>query len=87
MNIFLTGATGFLGKNFLEKLLLNITDKDVVYILLRREIKIKDARIKELFGCLEEIEQFKNEILECNYFFHIAANSTFGYNFDYDSVN
>ena len=87
MNIFVTGATGFLGRNFLPELLSAIGDEDRVFLLLRRDIDIDDARVKKLFGALETVEKFSREIAGCEYIFHLAANPAYGSKADYDSVN
>lgn len=87
MNIFITGVTGFIGRNFLSQLFLIIKPSDNIFILLRKKIQYEDSRINSLFGRLEEIEKFKDEILRCDYFFHLAANPIYGSNSDYDKVN
>ena len=50
--IFVTGATGFLGKVLLEKLLRSCPDLKMIYVLVRPK-KGVDAtqRLNELFNC------------------------------------
>jgi FlaA1/EpsC-like NDP-sugar epimerase len=51
--IFVTGATGFLGKVLVEKLLRSCGDLQKIYILLRpKKGKSIDERLKELIGNL-----------------------------------
>ena len=87
MKYFITGATGFIGKSFMSKLYLALEPDDRCFILVRKEAQFDDNRITRLFGSLEEITKFKDEIQQCDYFFHIAANPSFGSDIDYDSVN
>ncbi|MBI4680585.1 MAG: NAD(P)-dependent oxidoreductase [Nitrospirae bacterium] len=88
MNIFITGATGFIGNNLLARLLAVLNPGDKCYILQRRDIQqFSDERIIRLYGNLEDIRGFKKEILNCDYFFHLAANAVFGSDFDYDKAN
>lgn len=87
MNIFLTGATGFIGKSFLSNLLNVLGTEDRCFVLQRREFQFEDKRVVQLIGSFEEISQFRDDILNCEYFFHLAANPIFGSNLDYDKVN
>lgn len=87
MNIFITGATGFIGKNFLSQLLPDIKPEDTCYLLLRKVAQFEDKRIVQLVGSLEDLIKFEKEILSCEYVFHLAANATYGSDFDYDKVN
>jgi alcohol-forming fatty acyl-CoA reductase len=49
--IFLTGATGFLGKVILEKFFRSLPEIKVIYILVRpkRGVEIMDRVMKEIF--------------------------------------
>lgn len=48
--IFITGATGFLGKLLLEKLLRTCTNLKKVYLLIRsKKGKTTDQRFQEIF--------------------------------------
>ncbi|MBI5195880.1 MAG: SDR family NAD(P)-dependent oxidoreductase [Nitrospirae bacterium] len=87
MNIFITGATGFIGKNFMEQLYPAMGADDRCFVLVRKKALFDDSRITQLNGSLEEITKFKDEILQCEYFFHIAANPVFGSDINYDKVN
>jgi fatty acyl-CoA reductase len=50
--IFITGATGFLGKSLVEKLLRSCYDIDRIYLLVRaKKGKAADERLDELTDC------------------------------------
>lgn len=87
MNIFITGATGFIGRSFLSQLLSAMKPEDRIFLLSRKEQGHEDGRIVTLIGNLSDIPKFKNEILSSEYIFHLAANATFGGSCDYDEVN
>lgn len=49
-NIFITGATGFMGKVLLEKLLYSCSDLNVIYIVMRpKRGKLPKARLDDMF--------------------------------------
>jgi short-subunit dehydrogenase/uncharacterized protein YbjT (DUF2867 family) len=87
VNIFITGASGFIGRNFLKQLLLNATSEWRVYVLVRDPLNYQDPRVIELQGELNNISAFRDELLESDYVFHLAANATFGNDIDYEAVN
>jgi nucleoside-diphosphate-sugar epimerase len=78
VNIFITGATGFIGNHFLVKLLARLRVEDRVFLLVRRKGVIHDQRVQELMGSLEDVARFRDEILSSDYVFHLAANPVFG---------
>lgn len=87
MNIFITGATGFLGKNLLSHLLPAVKPEDRIFLTMRKEFNYGDKRITPLIGDLSDVHRFKEEILSCEYVYHLAANATYGSDFDYDKAN
>ena len=87
MNVFLTGATGFVGKSFVTNLLDVINPNDTIFVLVRKEVEYKDSRIIQLAGSLEDISNFRNDILCCQYVFHMAAIAAFGSALNFDRVN
>ncbi|XP_037993765.1 fatty acyl-CoA reductase 1 isoform X2 [Motacilla alba alba] len=69
-NILLTGATGFVGKVLLEKLLRSCPKVKAVYVLVRKKAKqTPEARIEEITSCKlfdrlrEEQPNFKEKII------------------------
>jgi nucleoside-diphosphate-sugar epimerase len=68
MKIFLTGASGFIGKNFVNEA---IKKKHFVYCLSRKNRKSKNKNIKWIKG---ELDANLSEVLEdCDVFVHLAA--------------
>ncbi len=50
--IFVTGATGFLGKVLIEKLLRSCYDLKVIYVLVRPKRGVPvEKRLDEIFNC------------------------------------
>jgi hypothetical protein len=87
MHIFVTGASGFIGNQFIEELKTKLEKKDKVTVLSRKSQRFLDSRFECLIGNLENIDNFKEIILECEYVFHIAANATYGNKEDYEKTN
>lgn len=76
-NVILTGATGFLGKNFLKLLLSsNVT----VYALIRNDIDFKDRNLIVINDSLKNIHKyksyFKHKSIET--FYHLAWEGSRG---------
>ena len=63
-SIFMTGATGFLGKALVEKLLRECSGLKSIYLLVRKK-KEKSAseRVDELFNCKVSTFEFSQSIL------------------------
>ena len=87
MNIFITGASGFIGRVFLKQLLQITAVEWRIYVLVRYPLGYQDPRVIELQGELQSITAFREELLESDYVFHLAANATFGNDIDYEAVN
>lgn len=87
MNIFITGATGFIGSVFLKTLLPSLNGTDKVFVLVRSIQQYADKRLVQLVGTLEMMHNFKESILMSDYFFHIAAESRLVGGKNYTKIN
>ncbi len=80
MKIFITGATGFLGKACVKSLLAGSDAQLQLFLLARsplaRELR-DDRRVTCLAGDLNSLNSHSSTILDCDYVFHIAANADF----------
>lgn len=74
MNIFVTGASGFIGNSFIKDLLARVGTDDIIYTLVRVPSQCTDKRVKQLPGTLEAIDSYRKEVISSAYFFHIAAD-------------
>ncbi|XP_038214721.1 putative fatty acyl-CoA reductase CG5065 [Zerene cesonia] len=65
-SVFITGATGFLGKMFVERLLYNCKDIDKIYVLIRpKKGQDTDKRLKKIFDVpiFEKLKETRPEDL------------------------
>jgi len=75
-NIFITGANGWIGEKFLEKLLLNRFN---VVALIRKkntrhkELEKKNSNLRFIESELEKIEQWENSLNNIDILIHLAA--------------
>lgn len=77
MKIFITGASGFVGDYLLKDMLRVLDHTATIYTLLRSPIEVFDPRVKVLKGSLEEIEKYSEELCDCEYVYHLAADANF----------
>ena len=73
MNVFMTGASGFIGGRLVGKLL---DDNHRLTILIRDPLKAKElatAGVKIFAGDLSDKEMLKSAMEECDWVFHLAA--------------
>lgn len=87
MKLFVTGGTGFIGRVFLEHLLRDLPEDAVIHLLIRKPADFDDPRIHPLVADLTDIGKAREQLLECDYVFHLGGNATFGDEADYDAVN
>ena len=76
-NIFLTGASGFLGSHFIKD---SVNHNYKIYALTRKKENIRlnvgSSHIEILEGNINEIEKFQTILSECNYFIHLAGEKS-----------
>lgn len=72
--IFLTGASGFIGSNLVEKLIL---DDNQIYALTRRPIEHPDKRVKLITADIVRPKSYLPFLKECSLVFHCAAYISF----------
>ncbi len=87
MTVFVTGATGFVGRRFLPRLLTRLGPADRVYSLERRPEKPGDARVRPLAGDLRNLAPHAAALLESQWIYHLAADATFGAGARYHEIN
>lgn len=73
MNIFITGASGFIGKAFLKKLKPLLAGGDRAFCLSRRPPQEPAGNITWLTGDLGNAETFRAELLAADYVVHIGG--------------
>lgn len=89
MKVFVTGASGFVGRMLVNKLLQRLSSTDLIYILVRHEDSVsdEDPRLVKLRGVLENISTHADVLSRCNYVYHVGAIARFSGRFDYTAVN
>lgn len=74
MKVFITGATGFLGKHLIGRL---VTENHEIKALTRRANALKDKSVTEVVGNLANIDEWKKELNDCDVVVHCAAKVEF----------
>jgi len=74
MKILVTGGTGLLGKNLIERL---ISESHEVKALVRKSGALKDFKIDEIDGNLRNIQEWKQALQGCDAVIHCAAKVEF----------
>lgn len=87
MIVFVTGATGFVGRHFLPRLLARLGPADKVYTLVRQPKRAADSRVLPLVGDLRTIGDHAAALLDADWIFHLAADATLGAGAHYAEVN
>ena len=73
MKIFMTGATGFIGRNLAEKM---ANEKHQLVVMLRdrsRGAEFEQLGIRVIYGDLSDREVLKSGMAGCDWVFHLAA--------------
>lgn len=87
MVVFVTGATGFVGRFFLKELLKHLRDNDVVRVLVRRSYTPNDPRVHPVAGDLLHASCWLPAISGADWVFHLAADAAFGNGPHYATIN
>lgn len=74
MKIFITGSSGFIGKNFLEALLTSYPEHQIV-VLQRSTSPITNLSIRIVQADFHDVESYREELLSSEYIFHLAASA------------
>lgn len=74
MKVFVTGATGFIGKRLVDKLIKN---GDEVIALVRNQKHNLPNEVKVIYGDIIEMDSFKYAGAGCSRLYHLAAMITF----------
>ena len=74
MKFFITGSTGFIGRNFLDLLLKSFKGHEVV-LLQRNPRYFYNSDVRIISGDLHIIDTYKSELIDSDYVFHIAASA------------
>lgn len=73
MKIFITGSSGFIGKNLIPRL---IKEGHEIYALYRKKPERADSRVRIVIGNLEEPKTFMKYLNRCDLLVHLAAIKT-----------
>lgn len=87
MNVFLTGATGFVGRVLVDTLLARLQPGDRVFALARSELLVRHPQLSVLRGSLAEAATHADVLRGCDHVFHLAALASFAGRGDYDGTN
>lgn len=74
MKVFITGATGFIGRNLIRKL---IGRGDEVVALVRRPDHRLPPEVKTICGDILSVESWKDSVKGCRRLYHLAAIVSF----------
>ncbi len=85
--VFLTGATGFVGRAVVRLLLQSLRPDDRLYLLVRRPIQSGDPRVVEVPGDLKALELVADIVRKADYLIHVAAEARLSGGHDYLGVN
>lgn len=86
-NVFLTGASGFVGQAVLSSLLARLSPEDNIYMLTRRTLDISDARVFEIRGDFAVLDSLYDVISKADYIIHVAGEARLRGTYDYVANN
>ncbi len=87
MIVFVTGASGFIGRALLNELLRNLGTEDVIRVLVRRPLPCVDARVHPIHGDLRQANEWLPSMRDADFVFHLGGDASFGDGPQYESVN
>ena len=87
MKIFVTGATGFIGRVLLECLLERTRAGDRVYALTRSALPFPHPQLETIRGSLADEACYAERLRACDYVFHLGALARFSGARDYELHN
>lgn len=72
--VFITGATGFLGRHLIERL---VAENYQIVALTRTEGSLSNFPVQEVIGSFNDIQKWEKELNECDVLIHCAAKVEF----------
>jgi nucleoside-diphosphate-sugar epimerase len=72
--VFVTGATGFLGRHLIERLL---SENYHIVALTRKKDSLSNFPLQEVVGSFNDIDKWEHELSECDVLIHCAAKVEF----------
>jgi UDP-glucose 4-epimerase len=85
--VFITGATGFVGRAILRRVLQCLGSDDRVFMLVRKPVPVDDSRVVTLSGNLEQLEDIEEYVHRSDVIVHVAAEARMCTGRNYDRIN
>ena len=76
--VFVTGATGFVGRAVIPELLKQLAPEDRLIVLVRRPVEFADKRVVTVSGDLESLGRVEGLVLKADFIIHIAGEARLG---------
>lgn len=73
--VFITGATGFIGRAVLPQVLKCLKPEDRVYLLVRKPVESVDKRVVTILGDLKSLDKVADFVRKADFVIHIAGES------------
>lgn len=73
--VFVTGATGFVGRAVTRELLKCIDPEDRLIMLVRRPVEFIDKRVVTVSGDLESLERVESLVQKADFIIHVAGEA------------
>jgi nucleoside-diphosphate-sugar epimerase len=85
--VFMTGASGFIGRAVLREILKRLSPEDRVISLVRDPIEPEDRRVVALTGDLASLDAVDSYIRTADYIVHVAGEARLNGEYDYYGTN